>query len=176
MQVQCAAQPRASDRRVACCMQSNESAPAELAASLRHACTPCPVQTIGDCYMAVTGLLVETPAHAEQLCEFGKSMLAAAAGVRNPLGGTVRIRVGIHSGPVMSGIVGSIRARYGLFGGAWAAAPVVAACIIIAARVPHQGPPQGFQRVSVLLAALLRSCDPSWAGLGWAGLGWAGLA
>lgn len=74
------------------------------------------VETIGDCYMACTGLLVETDDHAHQLVEFGKAMLQAAATVRNPLGGSVQVRVGIHSGRVMSGIVGAIRARYCLFG------------------------------------------------------------
>ena len=51
--------------------------------------------------MACTGLLVETDDHAQQLVDFGRSMLEAASGVVNPLGGTLRIRVGIHSGRVM---------------------------------------------------------------------------
>jgi class 3 adenylate cyclase len=74
------------------------------------------VETIGDCYMACTGLLTEDPDHANHLVEFGQSMLRVAAGVSHPLGGSVHIRVGVHSGRVMSGIVGSIRARYCLFG------------------------------------------------------------
>jgi class 3 adenylate cyclase len=74
------------------------------------------VETIGDCYMACTGLLTEDPQHATHLVQFGQRMLAAAASVPHPQGGTVRIRVGIHSGRVMSGIVGSIRSRYCLFG------------------------------------------------------------
>jgi hypothetical protein len=67
--------------------------------------------------MATTGLLVETDDHAKQLVGFAKAMIAAAALVRTPLGGPVRIRVGIHSGRVMSGIVGTLRSRYCLFGG-----------------------------------------------------------
>jgi len=74
------------------------------------------VETIGDCYMACTGLLHETPDHAEQLVAFARDMVHAAAAVANPLGGRVCIRVGVHSGAVTSGIVGSIRARYCLFG------------------------------------------------------------
>ena len=66
--------------------------------------------------MACTGLLHETPEHAEQLVAFARDMVLAAAGVANPLGGHVCIRVGCHSGAVTSGIVGSIRARYCLFG------------------------------------------------------------
>ncbi|KAL6758111.1 nucleotide cyclase [Haematococcus lacustris] len=74
------------------------------------------VETIGDCYMACTGLLVETEAHANNLVDFGRALFHVASTVRNPLGGCVQIRVGIHSGRVMSGIVGSLRARYCLFG------------------------------------------------------------
>jgi class 3 adenylate cyclase len=74
------------------------------------------VETIGDCYMACCGLLTEDPDHAVNMVQFGQAMLRAAATVRSPLGGTVHIRVGVHSGRVMSGIVGSIRARYCLFG------------------------------------------------------------
>jgi class 3 adenylate cyclase len=66
--------------------------------------------------MACTGLLVDTPDHARDLVAFAHDMVAAAASVDNPLGGAVQIRVGVHSGRVMSGIVGSIRARYCLFG------------------------------------------------------------
>jgi class 3 adenylate cyclase len=67
--------------------------------------------------MAATGLLVETDQHAEQLVGFAEAMVEAAAKVRTPLGSPVSIRVGIHSGRVMSGIVGTLRSRYCLFGG-----------------------------------------------------------
>jgi class 3 adenylate cyclase len=59
---------------------------------------------------------VDNPDHAQHMVQFAKAMLGAAASVRNPLGGSVHIRVGVHSGRVMSGIVGSIRSRYCLFG------------------------------------------------------------
>ncbi|KAJ9509415.1 hypothetical protein QJQ45_001873 [Haematococcus lacustris] len=44
-------------------------------------------------FMACTGLLVETEAHAHNLVEFGKAMLDAAAAVPSLLGGSVQIRV-----------------------------------------------------------------------------------
>jgi hypothetical protein len=67
--------------------------------------------------MAATGLLFETDQHAEQLVAFAEALVEAAGQVRTPLGNPVSMRVGIHSGRVMSGIVGTLRSRYCLFGG-----------------------------------------------------------
>ncbi len=39
------------------------------------------VETIGDCFMAATGLVNETPLHALDLVRFGRAMIAAAAEV-----------------------------------------------------------------------------------------------
>lgn len=63
------------------------------------------------------GLLRESQDHASVMVQFAQRMLQAAAAVRHPInGGPVQIRIGIHTGGVMSGIVGQIRARYCLFG------------------------------------------------------------
>jgi class 3 adenylate cyclase len=68
--------------------------------------------------MAASGLLEESEGHAGQLTQFAHDMVLAASHVLTPLGDPIRLRVGIHSGRVMSGIVGTLRARYCLFGGA----------------------------------------------------------
>lgn len=76
------------------------------------------VETIGDCYMAVTGLIKEDPFHADTMIRFACSMLEHAKRVPSNQEKTqhVQIRIGVHSGSVMSGIVGHIRRRYCLFG------------------------------------------------------------
>ena len=74
------------------------------------------VETIGDCYMVAAGLLVPLANHAATMLEFAARMHALAAEVPDPSGRPLRLRVGVHSGRIMSGVVGAVRARYCLFG------------------------------------------------------------
>ncbi|KAG2434134.1 hypothetical protein HXX76_007861 [Chlamydomonas incerta] len=89
------------------------------------------VETIGDCYMVAGGLMKvdeETgavtvrsddvdPDHAYRTVQFAKAMLAVAQQVALPTTGEpVRLRVGIHSGSAMSGVVGTRMPRFCLFG------------------------------------------------------------
>ncbi|GAX84207.1 hypothetical protein CEUSTIGMA_g11630.t1 [Chlamydomonas eustigma] len=75
------------------------------------------VETIGDCYMCATGLQHDDPDHARTMVRFALAMQDAANQVLMPTTGMpVKIRVGIHSGSVLSGIVGTLRMRWCLFG------------------------------------------------------------
>jgi len=74
------------------------------------------VETIGDCYMVAAGLLVPLANHAATMLKFAARMHALAAEVPDPSGRPLRLRVGVHSGRIMSGVVGAVRARYCLFG------------------------------------------------------------
>jgi class 3 adenylate cyclase len=69
------------------------------------------IKTIGDCYMVVSGIPQPRPDHALALAEMALEMHGAIAHLR-PL----CLRIGIHSGPMMAGVVGLKKFIYDLWG------------------------------------------------------------
>lgn len=75
------------------------------------------VETIGDAYMVICGAPVCTPHHAEYLTDFAFSIIKATSKIEDPsTGKNLKIRVGIHSGTVVAGVVGTSIMRYDVFG------------------------------------------------------------
>jgi adenylate cyclase len=74
------------------------------------------IKTIGDNYMAVCGLPTPRSGHARAAVRFALDMIAAAGRLQSRLPVPFPIRVGLHSGPVMAGIIGTHRFAYDVWG------------------------------------------------------------
>ncbi|MFY8147963.1 MAG: adenylate/guanylate cyclase domain-containing protein [Prochlorococcaceae cyanobacterium] len=74
------------------------------------------IKTIGDSYMVVGGLPVVLERHAEAVAEMALAMQAAIAAIEAPMLGSLVLRIGIHSGPVVAGVIGRRKFIYDLWG------------------------------------------------------------
>ena len=74
------------------------------------------IKTIGDAYMAVAGLPDPREDHAEAVAGMALGMLEAFRGVMKNRGLSMEVRVGIHSGPVVAGVIGKHKFSYDLWG------------------------------------------------------------
>lgn len=81
------------------------------------------VETIGDCYVAATGLPDPGPNHAVAMLRFANAFMTRIDDLTKALESTLgpgtadlSMRVGIHSGPVTAGVLRGEKSRFQLFG------------------------------------------------------------
>ncbi|MBV8552143.1 MAG: HAMP domain-containing protein [Acidobacteriaceae bacterium] len=74
------------------------------------------IKTIGDCYMAVCGLPKRCPDHAERMARMALRMLEATRDYGKEKGLNLQLRIGLNSGPVVAGVIGTSKFIYDLWG------------------------------------------------------------
>ncbi len=76
------------------------------------------IKTTGDAYMVVSGVPEPRRDHAEALADLALDMRDALAGLADPRGRAVPVRIGIASGAVVAGVVGTRKFFYDVWGDA----------------------------------------------------------
>jgi class 3 adenylate cyclase len=76
------------------------------------------IKTIGDAYMVVGGLPRQRDDHAEAVADLALDIREAVAHFHRPDGTPIVMRIGIHSGPVVAGVIGTKKFIYDLWGDA----------------------------------------------------------
>jgi class 3 adenylate cyclase len=74
------------------------------------------IKTIGDAYMVAAGIPDARPDHAEAMAGMALEMQAFVVGLRESSGVDLAIRVGMHSGPAVAGVIGLRKFIYDLWG------------------------------------------------------------
>lgn len=74
------------------------------------------IKTIGDCYMAAAGVPEPRLDHAEALAGLALDMLEYVNSETFGKGRKLSMRIGIHSGPLVAGIIGRKKFQYDLWG------------------------------------------------------------
>ena len=74
------------------------------------------IKTIGDAYMVVGGVPKPRPDHAEAIAEMAIEMQTVIAQFNREHRQALSIRVGIHSGSVVAGVIGTRKLAYDLWG------------------------------------------------------------
>ncbi len=74
------------------------------------------IKTIGDAYMAVAGVPEQRVDHAQRMVALAGDMLAVIAEIRWEQGIALHVRIGLASGPVMAGVIGTQKFSYDIWG------------------------------------------------------------
>jgi class 3 adenylate cyclase len=89
------------------------------------------IKTIGDAYMAASGLPGSAGDHVRAAADLALAMQAAVAAAGDPW----QVRIGLHRGPVVAGVIGTSKFVYDLWGDA----------VNVASRLETSAPPGRIQ-------------------------------
>ena len=74
------------------------------------------IKTIGDCYMVVAGVPKPVADHAQRLASFALVIVNDLAQFVEKRGLKIKVRIGLHSGTAVAGVVGTKKFAYDLWG------------------------------------------------------------
>ena len=74
------------------------------------------IKTIGDGYMVAVGIPEPRDDHAEVAARLALEMLATLTGIRDEIGAPIQLRIGLHSGPAVAGVIGERKFAYDIWG------------------------------------------------------------
>lgn len=101
------------------------------------------IKTIGDGYMAVAGAPIESDTCVESICGLALGMRREIARANQQLGTNFDVRIGLHAGAAVAGVIGQSRFSYDLWGDT----------VNIASRMESQGQPGRIQVTSAIRAS-----------------------
>jgi len=93
------------------------------------------IKTIGDAYMVVAGLPVPRADHVRAIADIAIDMQHEITKIKLRDGRPLSLRIGIHTGPVVAGVIGIRRFTYDLWGDT----------VNVASRMESQGDPERTQ-------------------------------
>lgn len=105
------------------------------------------IKTIGDAYMAVAGIPEPNEHHAQAAVSYAEAMLQAVARFNMTHDVQFKVRIGLNSGPVVAGVIGTHKFIYDLWGDT----------VNVAARMESHGVPNRIHLSSATFALLRES-------------------
>lgn len=103
--------------------------------AMADSCGAEKIKTMGDGYLAVAGAPNRSPDHAGVMCELALRMLEAMPKINQELGSAFQLRIGLDTGRLVAGVVGSSRFSFDLWGDT----------VNLASRMESMSPPGGIQ-------------------------------
>ena len=102
------------------------------------------IKTIGDAYMAATGLPEPRHDHAEAIADFAVGILETLQRIKEPDEPALKVRIGVHTGPVVAGVIGRHKFIYDVWGDT----------VNVASRLESHGVPDRIQVSAAVRDAL----------------------
>ncbi len=74
------------------------------------------IKTIGDAYMLASGIPEANTTHGAIVANCALDIIDAVSSFKDPDGNPIQIRIGIHTGPAIAGVIGTHKFSYDLWG------------------------------------------------------------